>query len=81
MALAAKRRRLSQADPPGPSSQPLPEDAGKEDDHEGKPLPAKKRRGRPPKVQRVWSPSGGQCGCDYQVRGQIPICVSEEMSR
>lgn len=60
MALAAKRRRLSQADPPGLSTQPLPEDAGKEEEPEGKPPPVKKRRGRPPKVQRVWSPSGGQ---------------------
>lgn len=58
MALAAKRRRLSQADPPGLSTQPLPEDAGKEEEPEGKPPPVKKRRGRPPKVQRVWSPSG-----------------------
>ena len=60
MALAAKRRRLSQTDPPGPSSQPTPEDPGKEEDPEGKPPPTKKRRGRPPKAQRVWSPSGGQ---------------------
>ncbi len=65
MALAAKRRRLSQADSFG--SGPHPQESAsvptaKEAEGEKVGPPAKKRRGRPPKVQRVWSPSGGVCG-------------------
>ena len=75
MALAAKRRRLSQADGITPSSQ---SQQSASEPHsqansvtdiptvvEGKsevgPPLAKKRRGRLPKNQRVWSPSGGEC--------------------
>ncbi len=76
MALAAKRRRLSQADSfaSGSHAQGTSEPANlpevpvikkEEGERVGEeyvgPPPAKKRKGRPPKSQRVWSPSGGEC--------------------
>jgi len=64
MALKAKRRRLSQAagDGVGPSTQPMGGDPFSQPvatATEDAP-PVKRKRGRPPKVQRVWSPSGGE---------------------
>lgn len=66
MALQVKRRRLSQAtaDGGGPGVQPQGGDIPSQSvamAMEGAP-PVKRKRGRPPKVQRVWSPSGGKEG-------------------
>ena len=66
LALQVKRRRLSQAtaDGGGPSVQLQEGDIPSQCitmAAEGAP-PVKRKRGRPPKVQRVWSPSGGKEG-------------------
>ena len=86
MALAAKRRRLSQADGPGSSSQQsetASQSSLADTTAEGKaaleekPPPPKRRRGRPPKNQRVWSPSGGRGGVYVHVYIVLQHCMMQ----